>query len=79
MPGTTTDKFEETFAELRKWADTYSPKYLLLTAKREKRAGRLGSALKVSIPGAFEWMLLGTADCPPHLDVMIPYAIQLHL
>jgi len=43
----TTDHFEETFAELRKWADVNSPKYLLLTVKREKRAGRLGSALKV--------------------------------
>jgi hypothetical protein len=42
-----TDKFEETYAELRKWADVNSPKYLLLTVKREKRAGRLGSALKV--------------------------------
>ena len=44
-----TDMFEETYAELRKWADVNSPKYLLLTVKREKRAGRLGSALKVRI------------------------------
>jgi tripeptidyl-peptidase-2 len=42
----TIDQFEETYAELRKWADVTSPKYLLLTVKREKRAGRLGSALK---------------------------------
>lgn len=48
------DKFEETYAELRKWADTNMPKYLLLTVKREKRAGRLGSALKVCIYATFE-------------------------
>ncbi|KAG0562456.1 hypothetical protein M758_9G144800 [Ceratodon purpureus] len=44
--GQETDKFEETYAELRKWADINSPKYLLLTVKRERRAGRLGSSLK---------------------------------
>lgn len=42
------DKFEENYAELRKWADINSPKFLMLTVKREKRAGRLGTALKVS-------------------------------
>lgn len=47
-PAPSADKFEETYAELRKWADISSPKYLMLTVEREKRAGRLGSALKVS-------------------------------
>uniref|UniRef100_A9U481 Predicted protein n=1 Tax=Physcomitrium patens TaxID=3218 RepID=A9U481_PHYPA len=41
-----TDTFEETYAELRKWADINLPKYLLLTVKREKRSGRLGNAFK---------------------------------
>lgn len=43
----TPDAFEETYAELRKWADVTSPKFLLLAVKRERRAGRLGSAVKV--------------------------------
>lgn len=47
-PAPPADKFEENYAELRKWADMSSPKYLMLTVKREKRAGRLGSAVKVS-------------------------------
>lgn len=51
----TTDSFEETYAELRKWADVTSPKYLLLAVKREKRAGRLGSALKVCNFDTLEW------------------------
>lgn len=57
MSTSTTDELEQTFAELRKWADTSSSKYLLLTVKREKRVGRLGSALKVSNFSTFEWMI----------------------
>ncbi|KAL3696139.1 hypothetical protein R1sor_010215 [Riccia sorocarpa] len=40
------DEFEEDFKELRKWVDVASPKYSLLSVKREKRAGRLGTAIK---------------------------------
>lgn len=41
------DAFNENFAELRKWADTSSAKYGLLVVRRERRAGRLGNAIKV--------------------------------
>ncbi|CAM6096265.1 unnamed protein product [Calypogeia fissa] len=40
------DEFEETYLELRKWVDVGSLKYILLTVKREMRAGRNGSAIK---------------------------------
>ncbi|KAH7278340.1 hypothetical protein KP509_38G036900 [Ceratopteris richardii] len=40
-------KFEETYLELRKWVDISSTKYSLLRVIHEKRAGRLGTALKV--------------------------------
>jgi hypothetical protein len=48
VPAKQSDEVEETYAELRKWADTGSPKYLMLSVRREKRAGYLGKALKVS-------------------------------
>ncbi len=48
VPVKQSDEVEETYAELRKWADTGSPKYLMLSVRREKRAGYLGKALKVS-------------------------------
>lgn len=51
-----TDTFEETYAELRKWADINLPKYLLLTVKREKRSGRLGNAFKVKHVGLFIYL-----------------------
>ncbi|CAI0546836.1 unnamed protein product [Linum tenue] len=41
------DLFEETFKELQKWVDVKSSKYGTLTVLREKRRGRLGTALKV--------------------------------
>lgn len=41
------DRFEETYLELRKWVDISSTKYSLLTVIRERRAGRLGTAMKV--------------------------------
>ncbi|KAH9647044.1 tripeptidyl-peptidase 2 [Citrus sinensis] len=41
------DLFEENFKELKKWADVKSPKYGSLLVLREKRCGRLGTALKV--------------------------------
>jgi hypothetical protein len=44
------DAFEENFRELRKWVDTTLAKHALLVSKREKRAGRLGHALKVGTP-----------------------------
>lgn len=41
------DLFEENYKELRKWVDTASSKFALLTVKREDRAGRHGIAIKV--------------------------------
>lgn len=41
------DLFEEIFKELKKWADVKSSKYGNLLVLREKRCGRLGTALKV--------------------------------
>eukprot|EP00249_Psilotum_nudum_P018372 c26772_g1_i1 orf=205-4470(+) len=43
----TKDRFDGVYAELRKWVDITSTKYSLLTVIREKRCGRLGSAIKV--------------------------------
>lgn len=36
-----TDTFEETYAELRKWADINLPKYLLLTVNEKAQCGIL--------------------------------------
>lgn len=45
------DEFEENYLELRKWVDVGSLKFILLSVKREMRAGRIGSAIKViSVP-----------------------------
>lgn len=41
------DLFEQNFKELRKWVDVKSYKYGLLLVLRERRCGRLGTALKV--------------------------------
>ncbi|CAN0902776.1 Tripeptidyl-peptidase 2 [Linum grandiflorum] len=41
------DSFEETFKELQKWVDVKSAKFGTLYVLREKRRGRLGTALKV--------------------------------
>ncbi|XP_027923096.1 tripeptidyl-peptidase 2-like isoform X1 [Vigna unguiculata] len=41
------DLFEENFKELKKWVDVKSPKYGILLVTRERRAQRLGTALKV--------------------------------
>ncbi|KAL3524283.1 hypothetical protein ACH5RR_017117 [Cinchona calisaya] len=41
------DPFEENFKELKKWVDVKSSKYGTLLVMREKRSGRLGTALKV--------------------------------
>ncbi|KAK7270859.1 hypothetical protein RJT34_26343 [Clitoria ternatea] len=41
------DAFEENFKELKKWVDVKSTKYGILLVTREKRAQRLGTALKV--------------------------------
>lgn len=41
------DLFEENFKELTKWVDVKSSKYGTLYVLREKRFGRLGTALKV--------------------------------
>lgn len=69
------DKFEETYAELRKWADMSSPKYLMLTVKREKRAGRLGSAVKVSntIRNKSHRLLSDNPSFKPLLSYCKPY------
>ncbi|KAL1319371.1 tripeptidyl-peptidase 2 isoform X1 [Arachis ipaensis] len=40
------DLFEENFRELKKWVDVKTPKYGILLVTREKRAQRLGTALK---------------------------------
>ncbi|GLT35948.1 hypothetical protein SLA2020_103570 [Shorea laevis] len=45
--GTHPDLFEENFKELKKWVDVKSTKYGTLFVLREKRGGRLGTALKV--------------------------------
>ncbi|XP_024379679.1 tripeptidyl-peptidase 2 isoform X4 [Physcomitrium patens] len=70
MSTSTTDELEQTFAELRKWADTSSSKYLLLTVKREKRVGRLGSALK------FLGDLIQDESMPPQKNL---YEIRIQL
>ncbi|KAH7557647.1 hypothetical protein JRO89_XS11G0196700 [Xanthoceras sorbifolium] len=41
------DLFEDNFKELRKWVDTKSSKYSTMLLIRERRHGRLGTALKV--------------------------------
>jgi hypothetical protein len=41
------DKFEENYKELIKWVDVKSNKYSMLFVVRERRYGRLGTALKV--------------------------------
>ncbi|XP_065869545.1 tripeptidyl-peptidase 2 isoform X2 [Euphorbia lathyris] len=41
------DPFEENFLELQKWVDVKSSKYGTLLVIRERRRGRLGTALKV--------------------------------
>ncbi|KAF3340242.1 tripeptidyl-peptidase 2 [Carex littledalei] len=41
------DKFEENYKELIKWVDIKSNKYSMLLIVRERRYGRLGTALKV--------------------------------
>ncbi|XP_048325872.2 tripeptidyl-peptidase 2 [Ziziphus jujuba] len=41
------DKFEENFKELKKWVNIKSSKYGTLLVIRERRSGRLGTALKV--------------------------------
>ncbi|XP_074282195.1 tripeptidyl-peptidase 2 [Silene latifolia] len=41
------DLFEPTYKELRKWVDVKSSKYGILSVIRERRSGRLGTALKV--------------------------------
>ncbi|XP_030936126.1 tripeptidyl-peptidase 2-like [Quercus lobata] len=38
--------FEENFKQLKKWVDLKSPKHGILLALRERRSGRLGTALK---------------------------------
>lgn len=41
------DLFEENFKELRKWVDLKNSKYGTILVSRERRKGRLGTALKV--------------------------------
>lgn len=43
------DPFEENFKELQKWVDVKSAKYGTLYIIRERRKGRLGTALKVLV------------------------------
>ncbi|WKA07238.1 hypothetical protein VitviT2T_025087 [Vitis vinifera] len=43
------DLFEENFKELKKWVDIKSSKYGTLWVVRERRCGRLGTALKVLV------------------------------
>jgi len=44
--GVLPDLFEENFKELKKWVDLKSSKYGTLLVLRERRSGRLGTALK---------------------------------
>ncbi|KAL5567987.1 hypothetical protein UlMin_024562 [Ulmus minor] len=46
--GVQPDLFEETFKELKKWVDAKSSKHGTLLLIRERRSGRLGTALKVA-------------------------------
>ena len=59
--GSHPDLFEENFKELKKWVDVKSPKYGILLVTRERRAQRLGTALKVlsfaSLVLVAAWML----------------------
>lgn len=56
--GKTEDPFEENFKELKKWVDVKSSKFVTLTVLREKRCGRLGTALKVlSLAHLFFWLV----------------------
>ncbi|XP_078427505.1 tripeptidyl peptidase ii [Wolffia australiana] len=41
------DLFEENFKELKKWVDINTSKYGILSVIRERRRGRLGTALKI--------------------------------
>lgn len=41
------DLFEKNFKELKKWVDVNSSRYGKLSVLRERRLGRLGTALKV--------------------------------
>lgn len=41
------DLFENNFKELKKWVDVKSSKYGNLLVLRERRLGRIGTALKV--------------------------------
>ena len=41
------DLFEDNFKELKKWVDLESSKYGTISVLRERRCGRLGTALKV--------------------------------
>ena len=54
--GIQSDLFEENFKELKKWVDVKSSKYGTLLVVRERRSGRLGTALKV----IFSLSVLGT-------------------
>ncbi|RVW41982.1 Tripeptidyl-peptidase 2 [Vitis vinifera] len=49
LESTQPDLFEENFKELKKWVDIKSSKYGTLWVVRERRCGRLGTALKVLI------------------------------
>ena len=42
------DLFEENFTELKKWVNVTTSKYGILSVMRERRSGRLGTALKVT-------------------------------
>lgn len=45
--GVRPDLFEDNFKELQRWVDVKSSKYGTLLVLRERRSGRLGTALKV--------------------------------
>ncbi|KAL7229762.1 hypothetical protein ACSBR2_008321 [Camellia fascicularis] len=53
------DLFEENFKELKKWVDVKSSKYATLLVIRERRCGRLGTALK-----ALNDMIQGDGEAP---------------
>lgn len=48
--GVQPEKFEENLEELKKWVNIKSSKYGTLLVIRERRRGRLGTAVKVFLP-----------------------------
>jgi hypothetical protein len=68
--GVQRDLFEENFKELQRWVDVNSSKYGTLLVLRERRSGRLGTALKVFSSFLFIYCVWENHDL---LDFIISY------